>query len=75
MHPDLLRALAQERQAELLRSHAFRQSKGDLPLRPAYGPDTRVGRIRRVIGMALVGAGARLLGHTTASIEALDGRR
>jgi hypothetical protein len=75
VHPDLLRALAQERQAELLRSHESRQSNGDLPLRPAYSPDTRVCRIRRVIGVALVGAGARLLGNTAASIEILDGRR
>ena len=75
MHPDLLRALAQERQAELLRPQEFRQSKGDLPLRPVHRPDTRVCRIRLVIGMALVGAGARMLGNTTASIEVLDGRR
>jgi len=75
VHPDLLRALVQERQAEFLRSHEFRQSKEDLPLRPAYRPDTRVCRVRRVIGMALVGAGARMLGNTAAGIEVLDGRR
>jgi hypothetical protein len=75
VHPDLLRALAQERQAEFLRSHGFRQSKGDFPPRSTYGPDTRVRRVRRVIGMALVGAGARMLGITAAGIEVLDGRR
>ena len=75
MHPDLLRALVQERQAELLRSHEFRQSEGQLRLRPAYGPDTRVRRVRRVIGVALVGAGTRILGNTTAGIEVLDSRR
>ena len=75
MHPDLLRALMQERQAEFLRSHEFRQSKGDFPRRSAYRPDARVSRVRRVIGVALVGAGARMLGNTEAGIEVVDGRR
>jgi hypothetical protein len=76
MHPDLLHALAKERRAELLRPYEFRQPEVGLSPGPVNGPDTGIGRIRRVIGVALVGAGRRVLGDSPPNvIDLLDGWR
>ncbi|HXQ44827.1 MAG TPA: hypothetical protein VN816_09320 [Acidimicrobiales bacterium] len=58
MHPDLIRALARERHAEILRAQHFRDiaaPSGDAGRR---GP---VHHLRRSLGSALVAAGTRLM--------------
>jgi hypothetical protein len=58
MHPDLIRALAREHHAELLRSRQFRDTDPASSTRRPTGP---VQRVRRSMGSALVQAGMRLL--------------
>jgi hypothetical protein len=72
MHPDLLRALANERRAELLRHRHFRQPQAaEGPHHEARNP---VRRVRRSIGFAFVGIGARLLRDNRAGVDLIDSR-
>jgi hypothetical protein len=75
MHPELLHALAQERQAELLRQHQFRhrwkQSSAPFP----YGSTRPLHRVRLSMGTVLVAAGTRLLGGASAKVDIVSSRR
>ena len=76
MHPDLLRTLAQERQAELLRHNQFRhRQKLDAAQRPAQRSSKPIPRLRHSMGTALVLAGTRLLGSTAAPMEIASNRK
>jgi hypothetical protein len=70
MHPDLLRALEKERRAELLRHQHFRPSRTELPATRRPRP-----RVRRSLGLALVGIGTRLLRDGGSAIDLVDVRR
>ncbi len=60
MHPDLLIALARERQQEFRRHHEFRELEhGAIPDRSRAGPH-RFLRTRARIGRILVSVGSRL---------------
>ncbi len=75
MHPDLLRALAKARQADLFRNQEFRQSRANRSTSEARRPGTSIGRIRRTVGAVLVSTGTRLLGENNPNIELLNGPR
>ena len=65
MHPELLRALAKARHADLL-------SEGRPPWHPRAGPDyhlPRIVRARQWAGSLLIGAGGRLIGDNRARLE------
>ncbi len=66
MHPDILKALIEERHADLLRPYEFRD--------PAVARRGGLRRVRRMIGAALIGAGTWFLGESTPRVEALDGQ-
>jgi hypothetical protein len=72
MHPEVMRALARERQAELLdeqQARHVRRRTGPL----ATGRDTAVlGRLRRSLGTALVLAGARLMRGIPVTVSLFD---
>jgi hypothetical protein len=73
MHPNLLHALARERQAELLRHNQFRYRRRlDMQLSARVGSNPRV-RLRQFLGTLLVHAGARLL-DTAAPMEIASNR-
>jgi hypothetical protein len=75
MHPDLLQALAHERQAELLRHNQFRQRRRLHPQLPDRVDDKPIPRLRHSLGVALVHAGIRLLGNTAAPMEIASNRK
>jgi hypothetical protein len=70
VHPDLLWALENERRADLLRHHQFRQPQTDLQPH-ATGVSKRV---RHSIGMAFVAVGTRLLREGRSGIDLIDTR-
>ena len=61
MHPDLIRALARERHAELLRARQFRDTNSGLSSPRPTGASRSMRRVRRSMGSALVHAGMRLI--------------
>jgi hypothetical protein len=61
MHPDLLRALARERHAELLRARQFRDNRAGGSPSPVRRTQSPVHPLRRTVGSALVAAGTRLM--------------
>jgi hypothetical protein len=69
MHPELMNALARERQAELFRLHQLRHDNLDIP--PPRVRRTRqvVERARRSLGLILLSAGTRLLRKNRSSID------
>jgi hypothetical protein len=75
MHPDILKALAEARRADLLRPYEFRQPDVLSPKRPNSQRRVSLSRARHVLGAALVGAGTRLLGDGTPGIDVLDSGR
>jgi hypothetical protein len=74
MHPDMLKALADARRADLLRPYEFRETDLAPPRRRTRQPRGGLRHIRRLIGAALVGAGTRLLGDGRPGTEALGGQ-
>jgi hypothetical protein len=64
MHPDLIRALARERQAENLRARQFRDTNSTSATPGAGVASGPVRRVRRSMGSALVHAGMRLIPET-----------
>lgn len=80
MHPDLQRALAQARHADLLRQHQrYRRDRPTTQLTRAghaspTGPP-RTHRARRSLGVALVAAGQRLLQGMPAAADVSESRR
>ena len=60
MHPDLIRALARERHAELLRARQFRNTN-PASSKPRPRASMPIQRVRRSMGSALVHAGMRLI--------------
>ena len=76
MHPELIRALGRERQAELLRAQQFRDSQLHVRVDAEVGPASdihRAGRpieqFRRSLGSALVVAGTRLMATNRVSVD------
>jgi hypothetical protein len=69
MHPDMLHALAHERQAELLRHNQFRHRRRPDTRFSDQGVSRPVPRLRHSLGALLVNAGTRLLGGTAAAME------
>jgi hypothetical protein len=68
MHPEFIRALARERQAELLhQQHLHRHMVVDASPGPSAG--SRIDHVRRSVGAALVVAGTRLMPPNRASTE------
>lgn len=61
MHPNLIGALARERQAELLRQHQFRNTEADERSSVVDATRKQVHTIRCSVGSALVVAGTRLM--------------
>ena len=72
MHPEVIRALARERQAELLDEQQARYvRRRATPL--ATGSDKAIlGRLRRSLGTALVLAGARLMRGIPVTVSLFD---
>ena len=64
MHPDLIRALARERHAELLRARQFRDTNPAFSTPRPPGASRPMHRVRRSMGSALVHAGMRLIPET-----------
>jgi hypothetical protein len=73
VHPDLLHALARQRQAETLRQHQFRHTRKQLTAPRAHRAATPIRRVRRTLGTALVAAGSRLLGGSPPPVDVVDG--
>ena len=73
MHPDLIRALARERQAELLRPRQFRNTQADGYPSLDRTPPGPVHHLRRTLGSALVTAGTRLMAPGPTADWALHG--
>lgn len=71
MHPEMIRALGRQRQAELLRQRQGRQMMADSsPLPGSHGG--AVGRVRRWLGSGLVVAGAWLLRGRPGTVDVFD---
>ncbi len=74
MHPDLLRALARQREADLLREHQFRHPD-DAILRPhTVRRPTSTRRVRHRLGLMLLVVGQRLLRDGATPAELTDVR-
>jgi hypothetical protein len=74
MHPELLRALAREHRAELLRHHQYRQRSKTPP--DAVVRATRpLRRVRLAMGTVLVTAGTRLLASAPSRVDVVSSRR
>ncbi len=71
MHPDVIRALARERHAELLRDHHSRDSRhgADAPASHLNRRRRPVRHLRRSLGSALVQAGSRLMAPNHAAAD------
>jgi len=61
MHPQLIRALARERQADLVRRPPFQQGGPDHPVLVTPTRVRTIDQVRRSVGAALVTAGMRLM--------------
>ena len=61
MHPDLIGALARERQAELLRQQQFRNTGADETSSVVTATRRPIHSFRSSVGSALVVAGTRLM--------------
>ena len=66
MHPDLLRALAEERQADILRRQHLRQTP------TPHRRRRPVLRVRLALGIAFVGIGSRLLRDNGRVVDMLE---
>jgi hypothetical protein len=75
MHPYFLHALAEERQAELLRHNQFRHRRRLDTQLPHHGRSRSLPRLRYSLGAVLVRAGTRLLGSTAAPMEIASNRK
>jgi hypothetical protein len=69
VHPEILRALAREHQAELLRHRHFRHRDEHRSLRGSRPDLGRGRRTRQALGLKLVGAGTRLIGGNPGPIN------
>jgi hypothetical protein len=68
MHPEFIRALARQRQADLLhQQHLHRHEVVDTS--PGSSAGNRIDHVRRSVGAALVVAGTRLMPPNRASTE------
>jgi hypothetical protein len=72
VHPEILRALARQHQAELLRQRHFRHSGEHRALRPSNPDRRRTRRARQALGLKLVALGSRLIGGNPGSINLSD---
>jgi hypothetical protein len=68
MHPELLHALAQERQAELFRQHQNRKRWRRPSTSPTDGATRPLQRLRLTVGTGLVAVGTRLVGNASAQV-------
>jgi hypothetical protein len=75
VHPELIRALADERQADRFRRQKFSQHQIRASLTRAGHVRHPVARARRHLGLWLVSAGTRLLGRNAVSVHLLDAPR
>jgi hypothetical protein len=72
VHPEFLRALAREHQADLLRHREFRH-RDERPAQRRSSPDRRPGRrARQALGLRLVAVGTRLIGGDPGPINLSD---
>jgi hypothetical protein len=75
VHPEILRALAREHQADLLRQRQFRHSDEHRARRPSSPGRGRTRRARQALGLKLVALGTRLIGGNPGSINLSDPQR
>ncbi|MGH9016590.1 MAG: hypothetical protein ACRDY1_02465 [Acidimicrobiales bacterium] len=76
MHPDLITALARQRQADLRHEYQFRDLDGNAVDHEAARAGRPLVQVRRSLGSALVLMGTRLLppGHPAADWALTSGR-
>jgi hypothetical protein len=75
VHPEILRALARQHQAELLRHRHFRHSEENRAVRPSSADRRATRRARQALGLKLVALGTRLIGGNPGSINLSDPQR
>jgi hypothetical protein len=75
VHPEILRALARQRQAELLRQRHLRHSDELRCLRQSSADGRRPRRARQALGLKLVAVGTRLIGGNPGSLNLSDPQR
>jgi hypothetical protein len=72
MHPEMIRALARERHAELLRQRQFSHIKDHPPPFIVSGTRGVVRGVRRSLGSALVSAGIRLMRTRQTTVDRFE---
>ena len=75
MHPEILRALARQHQADLLRQRHFRHSDEHRARRTSSPGRGRTRRARQALGWKFVAVGTRLIGGNPGSINLSDPQR